>query len=148
MKPPPPLPPLHPERPPLAYATPARTERRRLFDWGTCAWSAGVLFVWALLVIMLVPKVEQVFNDFKAKLPAPTQFMFEMERVLRAGFWVVVVLVPVGIGFATGPLGPGGRRLVRMLLTLAFAGLVVFALLSLLVPMINLMNGLSGARGR
>ena len=136
-----------PSHPPLAYATPppARHVRWR-FDWGTCLWSAGVIGAWSLLLLLLVPKVEAVFADFTAKLPATTVLLVDCERVIRSGFWFIVIGIPVAIGAATGPLSPGGRRAVRMLLTLAFAGLVVFALLGLLIPMLNLVNSMSGAR--
>lgn len=103
-----------------------------------------MIVVWSLLVLTLVPKVAEVFNDFKAKVPAATQLLCDCERVLRPGFWFIVIGIPVAIGFATGPLSPGGRRAVRTLLTLAFAGLVVFALLGLLVPLLDLFTGFAG----
>lgn len=144
---PPPLPTttIPPELPPLAYATPVARAGMIAFDWRTAWWSAGVLGVWALLVMFVVPRVEEVFMDFKVRPSLVSRLMFQMGWLLSRGLWVLVIVIPLALGFTCGRLSPGGRRAVRTILTLAFAGLVVFALLALLVPLLDVIQGISGS---
>lgn len=144
---PPPLPPatVPSELPPLAYATPVAGAGTLAFDWRTAWWSAGVLGAWVLLVMMIVPRVEAVFMDFMVRESFATRLMFQLGWLLSRGLWVFAIVIPVVLGFACGRLSPGGRWAVRMILTLAFAGLVVFALLALLVPLLDVIQGISGS---
>ena len=152
-QPPPPLPrpnstttPGQP--PPLAYATPVPPlGARRVFDVGMFGWSAAFLGVWVLLVLVVVPNVYESFRDFKVRLPFAARLMLNIWSAIRTGMWVLVVPgVPVLLGFLAAPFGPRGRRVMRIVLTVAFAGLVVFSILSLLLPMMTLISGMSSKR--
>ena len=145
--PPPPRPPTPgaPDLPPLVYATPVARVGDLTFDLRTALWSAGVLGVWAVLVMMVVPRVEEVFTDFKVQASFAARLMFQIGGLLSRGLWVLALVIPVALGFACGRLSPGARWAVRMILTVIFAGLVVFALLALLVPLLDVIQGISGS---
>jgi hypothetical protein len=152
--PPPPLPsgpelpwPPAPPAPPagaIPYATPAaRGTLPKVFHWGMFGWSAAVLGLWLALMLGVVPRFVETFRDFKVTLPATSRTMLALYRFLAAGGWVVVPVVPVALGLASARMRPGGRRILRGVMTLLFAALILLAVLGLLIPYLNLMSGMS-----
>ena len=145
---PPPLPPPSPPSGgagPIPYATPSPPGATGpVFHVGVFAWSAAVLGVWLILMLVVVGKFREIFMDFKLQLNPAGRVLFGIERVLAAGGWVLVLAVPVGLGFAAARLTPGGRRVLRMLATIAFGALVLLAVLGLVTPLTQLIGGMGG----
>ena len=50
------------------------------------------------LIVQVVPVFGQIFADFGAKLPAPTQFLLDLSDFVR-GYWYVLVAIGLGIFF-------------------------------------------------
>ncbi|HET6407389.1 MAG TPA: type II secretion system F family protein [Chthoniobacteraceae bacterium] len=48
------------------------------------------------LIVQVVPVFGEIFKDFGAKLPAPTQFLIDLSDFIR-GFWWLIVMVVVSI---------------------------------------------------
>lgn len=148
---PPPLPPLPgvagpPAPESIPYATPAVAGGRPLaFHWGLFGWSAAVLGIWVGLTFVLVPKFEVIFDDFKLELPLASRIMFGLHRVLVSGGFLVVAAVPVVLGFYSARLSPGGRWALRAVLTILFAALLLLTMFGILVPMMNLVTGVTSA---
>lgn len=134
----------------LPYATPVRGAAAPMrFHWGVFGWSAAVLGIWLAIMLVVVPRFTEVFADFKLELGAATRLLFGVQRVVAAGAWAVVPVVPVVLGFASARMSPGGRRAVRMLMTLLFAALVLLAVLGILMPLTSLIGGMtSGGSSR
>ena len=152
MKQPPPLPPGLPtttpaDPPPLAYATPVHPrDVPPVFDWRMFGWTAAILGVWVAIMLFAVPKIAETFMDFKVRLTFGTRVMLQLGRALRGGAWVIMPVIPVGLGFLAAHLSPGWRRVLRTELTLAFAALIVISILTLLLPLMTLMDGMTSGR--
>ncbi len=63
------------------------------------------LGITTFLIVKVVPVFGEIFADFGAKLPAPTQFLLDLSAFMR-GYWWVIVGAIVGAFF-------GIRTLVR-----------------------------------
>jgi len=48
------------------------------------------------LIVKVVPVFGQIFSDFGAKLPAPTQFLMDLSDFIRSQWWVMILII-VGI---------------------------------------------------
>jgi hypothetical protein len=144
---PPPLPPPLP--PALPYATRSDTEDLR--------WSpsrVGPAIVWIVLMIVVThlalavvtPRVEIVLTDFKIELPAISTLLISASRAYRSWYlWLlttpIFIAVPLlWLGLAT----PHPReRLPRLVGTLVVMVFVVWVLLSLLFPILNIYQGMA-----
>ncbi len=152
--PPPPLPAFRP----VDYAPGAGSVRlSRGFDYSAMVTH---LFGWAvfttvilLILLLVVPRFEEVFMDFKLDLPSSTRLLLRMSRFLTHGGverLLLVFAVPIpflhaaAAGFLYPRLGRGGRLAYRLLLTLALAVLVLVFVIALFMPQIALMEGISG----
>ncbi len=158
---PPPLPPRFPAQappasaaPPLAYAAPMphTTSAPRVtafpFAWGVFLWAEGIMLAWVAIMLFVLPRFAEVFADFKTELPPVSKTLFAVRSVVAAGGWVVLLAIPVGLGLIVGRAGPGGRRLARTLVTLAFAIFIVLTILAIAQPLTVLMDGLGTAGGK
>lgn len=54
------------------------------------------LAITTFLIVQVVPVFGQIFADFGAKLPAPTQFLLDLSDFIR-GYWYVLVAIIVGV---------------------------------------------------
>ncbi len=79
------------------------------------------------LLVYVVPKVVEVFDSAKGKLPMMTRVLIAFSDFLRDyGLWLVVALVLGGIGFSRWLRNPDARRRFHgVLLTLPLVGRVV-----------------------
>jgi general secretion pathway protein F len=79
------------------------------------------------LLVYVVPKVVEVFDSAKGKLPMMTRVLIAFSDFLRDyGLWLVVALVLGGFGFARWLRNPDARRRFHaVLLTLPLVGRVV-----------------------
>jgi type IV pilus assembly protein PilC len=79
------------------------------------------------LIMKVIPIFADIYKDFGAKLPAPTQALIDLSEILRSYFLVVVVLIG-GVVFALMKLtktGPGKQILDRTLLRLPIFGKLI-----------------------
>src|SRR4029450_6960108 len=53
------------------------------------------LAITTFLIVQVVPVFGQIFADFGAKLPGPTQFLLNLSDFVR-GFWWLILLVAAG----------------------------------------------------
>jgi type II secretory pathway component PulF len=147
---------LPPDFPPgrLNYAD-ARSAPAR-FNWYALSWH---LIGWALLETLLIvmvtrvlPRFEEIFNDFKLDLPAPTKTLLALSR--GSGIMLVIVTAAVSIAhaFAAAAWYPHssrfGRFLYGLVLFLLSAAVIAFVVLALFMPMISLIDGVSGSGSR
>jgi general secretion pathway protein F len=79
------------------------------------------------LLVYVVPKVVEVFESGKGKLPLMTRVLIAFSDFLRDyGLWILAALVLGGIGFARWLRDPEARRRFhRLLLTLPLVGRLV-----------------------
>lgn len=106
--------------------------------------------------LLVVPRMEVVFKDFRVELPALTKLFLWLSRQFRMGslpyaLWTVPVVVPIVVTQLTwSPDRPkpviGVRVLVWLLVFGVYAGFIVAAILALFLPMISLMETISGGR--
>jgi hypothetical protein len=135
---------------PLGYAAslPHAEGRRALpFAWGIFFWSLAVLLAWLAFMLLVLPGFAATFGDFGIELPASTRALFATRTALLRGGAVVLLAIPVGLGFVAGPFSPGGRRAVRMLAALVVGLLILFTVLGVAEPLTQLMQGIGTAGG-
>lgn len=134
-----------PTPPPVAeYAAPDQRRRFPLADYLT--YFAIVAFAIGVLAapLMLIPLMKRVFEDFKLKLPGPTQLLIDLYDILntvhaRYWIWLVPLLAPLRII----RLDRDTRfRIAVALLLLAGVATIWFVLASVM-PMFTLMGGLT-----
>src|SRR5687768_4258232 len=128
---------------PLAYAPP-----RRLFSVLRFTISIIVMLILAGIFMLVVPRLESVYMDFGVKLPAVTMIVLDVSRFLRTPlgwFFATLIAAVVGVFFAVLPVG--GRWL-RLLMVTMLALIVLGLALAVLLPFVNLMESLSGGRGK
>jgi hypothetical protein len=152
MPPPPPLPP--PPPPPVGYASPSDTEYLR---WSSSRvvpaviWTVTMIVVTHLAFGVVTPRVGAILIDFKMELPALTRLLIVVSLAYRHSYlWMlttpILIAIPLlWLGLAT----PRPReRLPRLVGSLVVTLLVVWLLLSLLLPLINLYQGMAAQSGK
>ncbi len=113
---------------------------------------AGVIAAGALIV----GQFTEIYRDFNVQLPLITQWLVSANRVLRQLYFTPLILLPVFFGFALPlvdllfPLPPTRRRLLRggaglLLVYVLFIALIIAIIFALFLPMISLIEGMSGA---
>jgi hypothetical protein len=144
-KSPPPLPPA--EAGPLPYAIPNRQARQGVaFSWRLCLWTEAMLIAWMGIMVFVLPRLQDVFRDFKVQTPLVMSVLVDVAKIIYYGGFVVVLAVPVGIGFLGGVLEPAGRRALRMIITLVMAALIVVTVLAIFQPLLTLIDGMSSVK--
>jgi type II secretory pathway component PulF len=117
--------------------------------------SAG--FAVTVVLLVVVPRVEEVFRDFGTKLPTGTILLLKFSRFCRAGgilsVWGVFAMLPFVPPLFDKPATEAPRRRFfnppRLLLTLfllLFFGWMIFALFTPYVALINSVSGSAGKR--
>lgn len=147
---PPPLPQEQPTSGPIPYATPipGRGFGRPKFHFGIFLWSLALVGGWMILLFFILPRFQQVFADFKVELPASTKILLQARTLVQYGGFVVLLAIPVILGFVSGPLSPGSRRALRMVVTLLFALVVVLSVLGIFQPLMSLIDAASSSGKR
>jgi type II secretory pathway component PulF len=109
---------------------------------------AGIAVMAILLVIFLliIPRLETVYNDFGTKLPWITQLVLDISRFLHTPLgWVAAAVITCIVAVTLAVL-PIPRRWLRLLITLIMALIVILLALAVLLPMINLMDAISNGK--
>ena len=141
----------HPPPPsPLDYADPSRRAPPRLDGYALAShligWAVFGLAVFAM-VVWVVPRFEDIFKDFKVRLPEPTTTLLSISR---SGVLLPLLLaVALAHSFTAAAWYPrsgrAGRFLYRIVLMLLLAAVVAFFFITLFLPFVTLMSALSGA---
>ena len=114
-------------------------------------WAIGIgMFAW--VSIYIVPRLERTFADYKLALPFPTMVLLRAAASARDGD-LYLLLVPLGIAHSLAAAvylrraGRGRRMTYRLVLLLLVSALSLFVILGLFLPMVGLINSLSGGAG-
>ena len=140
---------------PLHYAPPEPRSSPLLmwtvFVGHLVAWAVGVgMFAW--LSIYVVPRYERTLADYKLALPYPTALLLLAAANARDGR-LFLLLGPLAIGHSLAAAaflrraGRGRRMTYRLVLFLVLAAVALFVILGLFLPMVGLINSLSGGAG-
>ncbi|MGE5612588.1 MAG: type II secretion system F family protein [Bacillota bacterium] len=85
-----------------------------------------------MIMIVVVPKFEQIFRDFKVKLPGVTQFLVDFSRFMGPGF-----------GWAYLVFGPFAFYILIRLLKMSEGGRFVLDVVTLKIPILGAIKGKS-----
>ena len=146
---PPPLPPS-----PLEYGGYAPESRESdVSDWVLAFLSPflsfGTLFgIIALAMVVVIPRFEQTFRDFRLDLPGPTKVLLSISRWFANDYgWAYSVAACTALAAGLAFLYVHGRRRGRwfypLIATLLLIGAMVFVILALYLPMISIVDGIS-----
>jgi type II secretory pathway component PulF len=139
----PPPPPLEP----LPYAGPrSRTPRRELFAWGIFLWNGLFMFALIGVYLIVVPRFENVFRDYNMygdRLPGITRAIFQAARAVLYGGFVLLLAIPVVLGFVGARVSRDRRWLLRAAVTLIMGTIVVITVLGIFLPLQTLMEAMS-----
>lgn len=153
----PPLPPRLPPPPPLEYE---RVQPRRPIHAGIhvaiAIHATAYMALPMLLLILVVPRFEAVFRDFRTELPWITKLVLYISRWAANEYgWMfvlplIVALVVPGLLLDLRGTSEQGlriyRRVARLLLMLAMLVVSGVIILACFMPMISLIDSVSGAR--
>jgi type IV pilus assembly protein PilC len=135
---------------PIDYRTPSNEPERG----GGFHFSLGMalpvaLFVGVLCIILLfvIPRLENVFKDFGTNLPLPTMFVLGVSRWFRSAYmmWGLALCLPIAAGLFA-PQSKSARRWMRLLIMLCFAGVVILMALAVLMPMMTMVETISNPK--
>jgi type II secretory pathway component PulF len=105
-----------------------------------------MLIAWMVILVFVLPRLQDVFRDFHVQTPLAMNVLVDVAKIIFYGGFVVVLGVPVGVGFLGGALEPAGRRALRMIITLVVAGLIVITVLAIFQPLLTLIDGMSSTK--
>ena len=149
---PPPLPPrqLDYGRPDPASPGPDRSDWAWAFLPPFLSFGAAIGVI-TLAMVFVIPRFEQIFKDFKMDLPGPTKLLLAISRWFTNNYgWAVSAVactaLAVGLAFLDGRARRRGRWFYPLLAALVFVGVVVFVVIALFLPMITLVEGISGTK--
>ena len=151
-----------PPPPPLDYRTPQAVATRELFS--VAGFIGGLIptLALAIMLLLVIPRFEQVFRDFGTKLPPPTVVLLVISRIARAaGWWLLPILsiLPVTSGLlialvgsapnqTIGAAAAGARKRRSIAIRLTILSLLLIAVvlaLCLGAPMISLIRAVRGS---
>jgi len=104
------------------------------------------------LMVVMVPRFEEIFRDFGTKLPTPTVVLLNASRFFGMDygwvlFWVIAAVVPVVVA-RSRPWPPRHRGLgltVSVIVSGVLIGLTLLAVyVALMLPMVSLIQTVSG----
>src|SRR5215212_7370039 len=129
------------------HAGPPLLDARALVTHLTGWFFGGVLLATAAL--MVIPRFEGTFKDFKLDLPELTKVVLSSARWLRHYGWVLLPLpfvhaVLVALWYPGA--GSGARRTYRLLLSLCVCGIFGAVILAMFLPYITLLEGIAGTK--
>ncbi|HZL38415.1 MAG TPA: hypothetical protein VFC78_24085 [Tepidisphaeraceae bacterium] len=100
------------------------------------------------VLVGVVPKFSRIFTDFNLALPLPSVLLVRASQLCITHYlWAVLLPVPAGWALLTSMAAgssPSRRRWVRLGAFMLVAAFLIFAILALFMPMISLINGMSG----
>lgn len=77
----------------------------------------GMIAVVSIMMVVVMPKLTELYKDFNIELPASTQFLIMLSNFLVNFWWLVIILaIAAGIGFRRWHKTPLGEQIVDSLL--------------------------------
>ncbi|HSU65460.1 MAG TPA: hypothetical protein VLJ39_01185 [Tepidisphaeraceae bacterium] len=107
----------------------------------------SAIFLWGVagFFFFIVPKFKAMYGSFKLQLPAATRLLLAAGEVVTQHFgWVALLLLPFAIALMK-PRTTIKLRWIRMAVSLCFFLLLIGAILTLYMPMISLIDSLTGS---
>lgn len=136
----------------LAYRNPAQ-DHRRVFSMTAFLVAAIIHFVVVTDLAILVPRFEPIFESFEVKLPLFTGVLLAVSRWFRDIGWIILLPMPLVIGFAVGmltkarpPGAPSRKARLAAIVILVVGAIVMITAIALFLPMISLIQGVSSPR--
>jgi hypothetical protein len=130
----------------LDYGTPPARQTRFSVTGFVC--SAIVVAVLLLDLLLVIPKLDAVLRDYAAWTPAYTDWLYYFSRCIGRGWWLILLPLPVLIGFiaATPVFGSGlsrerARRRAMLITALALAAIALLTTVAMILPLIALIRG-------
>ena len=117
---------------------------------------AALAGAWTWIVLVMFPRAEDLFKDFKIELPGLTKW-FVMITHSFGGYgwaiaWVLPMVVPVAVVMAARKLSTvHGRALLMVVVALAVFGMIALLMVTyvaMILPMISLIQTVSGGGNR
>jgi type IV pilus assembly protein PilC len=113
---------------------------------------AALAAVVSLVMLVVVPKFEDIFKDFKAELPGMTKWFLSASRWFGGYGWVLLWLLPILAPIAITRLRrrPGYVRspmplaISISLTVLAIMAILITSYVALMLPMVDLLQTISG----
>ena len=108
------------------------------------------LLIIAVLVVF-VPKFGQIFKDFHFKLPAASMLLLDASDFCRRYYflWGIFVPVPAILAVSNGVILSRTQRRWTILATVVImVAFVIFVVVSLFLPMIDLIQGITTQSGK
>lgn len=109
------------------------------------------------LSLLAAGKFKEIFRDFGVSLPLPTRVLLELTRTVTRDYnWIALIpllAAPIAAVIAVHWQSPGGisphtaRRLARVCWVLISLWILLTAL-ALMVPMVTLIESVSGPKGK
>ena len=129
---------------PLEYEPPPGAGRRPgVFDMSTFARAGVLVGAFVAIMVLVVPRFEDTFRDFKIELPAATKMLLATSRATAGGWWVALLAIPPGLAFLVAQFGRAGRAYARIAIIVASGALVLFVVLGVFQPMLTLIEGMT-----
>ena len=136
---------------PVDYETPedeghAGGGRPRVLD-GPTLWRSGLLVgIFVVIMVLVVPRLEDTFRDFRVDLPAVTKMLLATSRATSGGWWVALLAIPPGLAYLVAQFGRSGRAYARIAIVVATGALVLFVMLGIFMPMLTLVEGMTSKK--
>ena len=110
--------------------------------------SLAVMLILVVIFIFVIPRLETVYQDFGTKLPWITMLVLDVGRFLQTPLGWVAALFVAGIVSVMIAVLPIRGRWLRLLVLLMLASVIIALALAVLLPIINLMDSISGGGKR
>ena len=104
----------------------------------------AVMLILLAIFFFVIPQLEAVYADFGTKLPAITQIVLDVSRFLHTPLGWIVAIIITGIVALADSVLPIPARWLRLLVVLLLALIVIALALALFLPIVNLMDSISG----
>ena len=146
--PPPPPQPLdyHGDRSGLGRAALGQRRSNAIFSIARFVAAMVVMLIVLAIFLTVIPRLERVYADFGTRLPLITQLVLDISRFVRTPLgWVVAAVIACIVAVVVAVL-PIPRRWLRLLVIFIMALVVITLALAVLLPMIDLMDNISGGK--
>jgi hypothetical protein len=135
----------HPPVRPLDYATPTPPTGRIFWMRPTFLW-CFICWFWIAVALVIMPRFEQIFKDFKVSLPLITQLGLMLCHLIARGGWTILLVAPACVPVFI-PRSDRRPPAAWFFIVAGYAAMVlslVFMLTAVFLPMFTLIGAVSG----
>ena len=128
----------------LNYGSPLQQRSRFSVRAFVCSAIVGAVLLLDLLLV--IPKLDAVLRDYAAWTPVYTDWLYFLSWYIGRGWWLVLLPVPILIGFiAAAPIFGTSRERARrrafLITALALAAIALLTTVAMILPLIALIRG-------